>query len=299
MRILITGKHGQVGYELQRTLAPLGDITAIDVEDVDLLDHDAIRQTIRSVKPNLIVNPAAYTAVDEAEKQPDMARAINAAAPAVMAGEAKRLGAAFIHYSTDYVFDGKKNVPYTEDDEPCPLGVYGQSKIEGDRAVQNSGAPHLILRTSWVYGTRGKNFLLTILKLAAEREQLRIINDQFGAPTWSRMIAQATAALVARLAPGPGGWAQLQQLSGIYNLTAAGHTTWFEFTRSILGEPDASALQSRPIITREVVPIATEDYPLPAPRPRYSVLSNAKLQRSFGLAMPDWRTQLHLAVSVQ
>ncbi len=298
MRILLTGKHGQVGYELQRTLAPLGEITAIDIEDVDLLDHDAIRRSIREARPELIVNPAAYTAVDQAEKEPELARAINAAAPAVMSEEAQRLGAAIIHYSTDYVFDGTKNAPYTEEDDPHPLGVYGRTKLEGDHAVQNAGVPYLILRTSWVYGTRGKNFLLTILRLASEREQLRIVNDQVGAPTWSRMIAQATAALVAKLAAHTD-WGRLRKLSGIYNLTAGGQTSWYEFARAILEEPETRALQPRPVITREVVPIRTEDYPLPAPRPRYSVLSNAKLEQTFGLAMPDWRTQLRLAVGLR
>lgn len=299
LRIFITGKHGQVGYELQRCLAPLGQITAVDVEDVDLLDHDALRKAIRQATPDLIVNPAAYTAVDKAEAEPELARSINAVAPAIIAEEAKRAGAAMIHYSTDYVYDGSSTEPYTETAKPDPLGVYGATKLEGDQAVASAGIPYLILRTSWVYATRGKNFLLTILRLASEREELRIINDQYGAPTWARMIAESTALLVAQTHTPKEGWAKLRQFSGVYHLTAGGQTTWYEFTRAILDNPEAHCLAPGPIICREVVPIRTEDYPLPARRPQYGVLSNAKLTETFGITMPDWRTQLRYAVTIK
>ncbi len=299
MRIFITGKHGQVGFELQRSLAPLGQITAVDVEDVDLLDHHALRAAIRQAAPDLIVNPAAYTAVDQAEKESELARAINATAPAIIAEEAKRAGAAMIHYSTDYVYDGSSAEPYAETAPTNPLGVYGATKLEGDRAIENAGVPYLILRTSWVYATRGKNFLLTILRLASEREQLRIIDDQYGAPTWARLIAECTGLLVAQLHAPRDNWEKLRQLSGVYHLTAGGRTTWCEFARAILADPEAHCLAPKPVVCREIVPIRTEDYPLPARRPQHSVLSNAKLKATFGLAMPDWRTQLHYAVSLK
>ncbi len=299
MRIFVTGKHGQVGFELQRCLAPLGQITAVDVEDVDLLDQNALRGAIRLAAPDLIVNPAAYTAVDQAEKEPELARSINTVAPTIIAEEAKRAGAAMIHYSTDYVYDGTSAEPYPESAPTNPLGVYGATKLEGDRAVENAGIPYLILRTSWVYATRGKNFLLTILRLATEREQLRIINDQYGAPTWARMIAECTALLVAQLHAPKNGWEKLRQHSGVYHLTAGGRTTWCDFARAILDHPEAQGLAPKPVICREVVPIRTEDYPLPARRPQRSVLSTAKLKATFGLAMPDWQTQLHYAVSLK
>jgi dTDP-4-dehydrorhamnose reductase len=189
-RILLTGKNGQVGWELQRTLATLGEVVTLDRQDLDLADPDSIRRVVREHKPNLIVNAAAYTAVDKAEEESDLAMVINGTAPGILAEEAKRLSAAIIHYSTDYVFDGSKNTPYTEEDAPNPLNVYGRTKLAGERAIQAVGAPYLILRTSWVYGMRGKNFLLTILRLARERNEIKVVNDQIGAPTWSRIIAQ-------------------------------------------------------------------------------------------------------------
>ncbi|MDO9064018.1 MAG: dTDP-4-dehydrorhamnose reductase, partial [Sulfuricella sp.] len=227
MKILLIGKNGQVGWELQRTLATLGDVVAIDRQGMDLANPDSIRSAIRIIRPDLIANAAAYTAVDKAESEPELAMAINGIAPGIMAEEAKRLGAAMIHYSTDYVFDGTKTSPYTEEDAPNPLSVYGKTKFAGEQAILAVGIPHLIFRTSWVYGLRGRNFLQTILRLAKERDELKVVDDQIGAPTWSRMIAEATSQILAQsflpLTPHP---SLLTQYGGIYNLTAAGRTSW-------------------------------------------------------------------------
>jgi len=262
---------------------------------MDLSDPDAIRRTLREAKPDLIVNAAAYTAVDRAEAEPERALAVNGVAPGILAEEAKRLGAALIHYSTDYVFDGSKGAPYAEEDEPRPINTYGRTKLAGERAIQAVDIPHLILRTSWVYGARGSNFLLTILRLAKEREELAIVDDQIGAPTWSRAIAAATGTILEHL-----GWNQpafhdaCAAKRGIYNFTAAGQTSWHGFAAAILAHA-ASAPPGAPFCLERapvLKPITTAQYPLPAPRPRYSVLSNAKLQRTFGVAMPDWKASL-------
>ena len=295
-RILVTGCNGQVGFELQRCLAGMGEVIAVDVDRMDLTDPDSIRRVVREIAPDLIVNPAAYTAVDQAESQPELALAVNGAAPGMLAEEAKRLGAALIHYSTDYVFDGTKTAPYTEDDEPCPMSVYGSTKLAGDRAIQAVDAPHLILRTSWVYGARGKNFMLTVLRLAREREELKIVNDQIGAPTWCRAIARATADILKGMGYGQAGFAgACAERRGVYNLTAAGQTSWHGFTAAILENArglrpidPALALERVPVLK----PIPTEQYPTPAQRPRNSVLSHAKLQRVFGVTMPDWEASL-------
>lgn len=295
-RILVTGRNGQVGFELQRNLAGRGQVIAVGRDQMDLADPDAIRRALREAKPDLIVNAAAYTAVDQAESEPELALAINGVAPGILAEEAQRLGAVLIHYSTDYVFDGSKAAPYTEDDEPQPINVYGRTKLAGERAIQAMDVPHLILRTSWVYGARGKNFLLTILRLAQEREELSIVNDQIGAPTWSRAIAAATGGILAHLGYGHPAFRDACAANrGIYNLTAAGQTSWHGFAAAIL----ANAASARPgestfAIERVPVlkPITTEQYPLPAPRPRNSVLSHAKLQRAFGVVMPDWKSSL-------
>lgn len=297
MRILLTGRNGQVGFELERCLAPLGEVVALGRAELDLADAQAVRAAVRNAAPELIVNAAAYTAVDQAEREPELARRINAEAPGILAEEAARLGAALIHYSTDYVFDGTKRTPYDELDPTNPLGVYGATKLAGERAIQAAGAPHLILRTSWVYATRGRNFLLTILRLAAEREQLRLVNDQTGAPTWAGAIAEATARIIKGTWSKENGRDRCREISGVYHLTAAGETTWYEFARAILAAPEAKRLQTRPLIAREIIPIRTADYPTPARRPAYSVLSNAKMARTFGLTMQEWRPQLHAALS--
>lgn len=301
-KMLLVGKNGQVGWELQRTLATLGEVVAVDRQGMDLANPDSIRAVIRDTRPDLIVNAAAYTAVDKAESEPDLAMAINGIAPGIMAEEAKRLGAAMIHYSTDYVFDGSKTSPYTEEDTPNPLSVYGKTKLAGERAILAAGIPHLIFRTSWVYGLRGRNFLLTILRLAKERDELKIVADQIGAPTWSRMIAEATAQILAQsilpLAPHP---SLLTQYGGVYNLTAAGRTSWYGFAKAILdsmstqGAPPSSLI---PHPSPNLIPIATPEYPLPAPRPLYSMLSSDKLNRSFGVALPAWDASLTLCMEV-
>jgi len=300
VKILLVGKNGQVGWELQRTLATLGEVVAIDRQGMDLANPDSIRGAIRATRPDLIVNAAAYTAVDKAESEPDLAMAINGIAPGIMAEEAKRLGAAMVHYSTDYVFDGTKISPYTEEDAPNPLSVYGKTKLAGERAIQAAGIPHLIFRTSWVYGTRGRNFLLTILRLAKERDELKIVDDQIGAPTWSRMIAEATAQILAQsILPLTSHPSLLTQYGGIYNLTAAGRTSWYGFAKAILESMSLQGAHSS-LITHhpmpKLIPIATPEYPLPAPRPLYSMLSSDKLNRVFGVVLPSWDTSLTLCM---
>jgi dTDP-4-dehydrorhamnose reductase len=286
MKILLTGRNGQVGYELERSLQVVGSVIAVDRASMDLVNLDQIRSVIREVQPDIIVNPAAYTAVDKAETEPDLAMLINGIAPGVMAEEARKLGAAMIHYSTDYVFDGSKESPYEENDEPCPLNEYGRTKLAGEHAVQSAGIKHLILRTSWVYGMHGKNFLQTMLKLAQERDELKVVSDQFGTPTWSRTIADVTANLIAqaRHAPDPVAW--WRRNSGVYHLTSNGSTNWHAFAQALLS--NAGLLQK----TR-VLPIPSAQYPTPARRPINSRLSCEKLRTSFS-SLPDWQTALKL-----
>ena len=274
--ILVTGANGQVGFELAHWLQPHGRVVAIDSDTLDLADPDAIARTMRELSPALVVNAAAYTAVDQAEKERDLAFAINAVAPGVLADEAKRAGAVLVHYSTDYVFDGAARTPYDEHAPTGPLSVYGATKLEGERRVVASGAAALVFRTSWVYGLRGRNFLLTIRRLAAEREELRIVADQAGVPNWCRTLAQATARVVAKGLP------YLRERAGLYHLSSGGSTTWYEFARAIVGD----------VPLPRVVPIATADYPLPARRPAYGVLGTAKFERTFGFALPSWRDAL-------
>ncbi len=280
MKVLVTGARGQVGFELRRTLATLGEVVAVALPEIDLADLDAVRACVREVKPQLVVNAAAYTAVDKAEADPDLAMRINGDAPGVLAEEAKRLGAPIVHFSTDYVYDGAKAGLYVEDDATNPLNVYGRTKLAGDQAVIASGAAHLILRTSWVYGARGGNFFLTMRRLAAEREELRVVSDQTGAPTWCRMLAQATAQIIATC----GTPATFAEKSGVYHLTAGGQTTWFGFASAIVEHARASGLSRIP----RLVPITTAEYPLPASRPANSILSNRKIAQTFGVTMPAW-----------
>jgi len=286
-RIMLIGSHGQVGWELQRRLAPLGEVVPFTRQTLDLSDADQIRVRVREISPDLIVNAAAYTAVDRAEEEPKQAMAVNGLAPGILAEEAKRIGAAIIHYSTDYVFDGTKTTPYTEEDITNPINEYGRTKLAGEKAIQAVGAPHLILRTSWVYGLRGKNFLLTILRLARESEEISIVDDQIGAPTWSRTIAETSARI---LAVGP---LSFEVASGIYHLTATGSTSWYGFAKAIL------ALDPNPNeqVCKHILPIQTASYPTPARRPAYSVLSNFKLESTFGLVIPDWKQGLESALS--
>jgi dTDP-4-dehydrorhamnose reductase len=287
MKILLTGRTGQVGYELERSLQGLGEIISLDRNQMDLANLDQVRNIVRQIKPTLIINPAAYTAVDLAESEPDLAMRINAEAPAVMAEEAKKLGAAMIHYSTDYVFDGTKRTPYIESDPTCPINVYGRTKLAGEQAIQETGIKHLILRTSWVYGMRGRNFLLTVLRLAQQRDELRIVADQYGTPTWCRTIADTTAHIVAQSQDSQGWW---QEKSGVYHLTALGQTTWAGLTEAIL--TNAALLKKT-----SVKSITTQEYPLPAKRPRYSVMSCEKLMSTTHFGLPAWGKALQLCQS--
>jgi dTDP-4-dehydrorhamnose reductase len=300
-KILLTGKGGQVGSGLQCLLPRLGDLVAPDRRELDLLDPDSIRRVVRDIRPQLIVNAAAYTAVDAAESDEANAHAVNAIAPAVLAEEAKKLGAAVVHYSTDYVFDGAKATPYDEMDPANPISVYGKTKLAGEQAIRSTGVAHLIFRTAWVYATRGRNFLLTILRLATEKEELRIVRDQIGAPTWSLEIAAATTKILAQVIERSSATSAFSEVSGTYHLTAAGETTWYDFARAILEEASsmpkgipwfAAATGGHPLITSRIIPITTREYPTPAPRPAYSVLSNARLTRTFDVRMEAWRTQL-------
>ena len=300
-KILLIGSNGQVGAGLAVLLPPLGEVIALNRSQVDLSQPGQIRQTILQVRPHVIVNAAAYTAVDRAENDEATAFAVNAIAPGVMAETAKEIGAALVHYSTDYVFDGSKRTPYCEGDPPNPLNIYGRTKLAGELAIQASGVPHLIFRTAWVYATGGKNFLLTVLRLATQQEELRIVRDQIGAPTWSYEIARATTAVLKGLSEYDSEAFSLERVSGTYHMTASGVTSWFGFAQAILDEISqalpgiswpASATDGRPIMARRVVPITTAEYPTPARRPVYSVLSNSRLLSVFGMQLPDWRTQL-------
>ncbi len=280
MRILVTGRNGQVGTALAASLHGLGEVIALDRAQLDLANADAIRTAMRELQPAMVINAAAYTAVDAAESDEATAFRINADAPRVLAEEAERLGAAIIHYSTDYVFDGSKDGAWLEDDAPAPLSAYGRSKLAGEQAIADVGGTHLILRTSWVYGLHGKNFLLTMLRLAETRDELAIVDDQVGAPTWSGTIAGATAAII-RSAGEP---AQLAPLSGIYHLCAGGHTSWFGFAQAIFADP---SVPNKPLLR----PITTAEYPTPARRPKNSVMNTDKFRRAFG-DLPDWNEAL-------
>lgn len=291
MKILLTGKTGQVGFQLERSLQGLGQVIALNSTQMNLADLDQVRAVVREHQPDLIVNPAAYTAVDLAEREPELAMKINGEAPGVLAEEAKKLGAALIHYSTDYVFDGSKQGAYVEDDATNPLNVYGKSKLAGEQAIAAVGVPHLIFRTSWVYGMYGKNFLRTVMRLAQERDELRIVADQFGAPTWARTLADSTAHVIARLQAGASSKDGLTQSAwerhtGIYHLTAQGHTTWYGFTKAILNH---ASVAKKPTVT----PIRSEEYPVPAKRPANSVLSCDRFVNTF-CGLPQWDEALRL-----
>lgn len=286
MNILLTGRNGQLGWELARALLPLGRIHAFDHAALDLADAAALRRRLDEVRPEAIVNAAAYTAVDRAEGEPQRAEAVNAAAPAVLAQWAAAHGALLVHYSTDYVFDGLKTAPYVESDPPNPLGAYGRSKLAGEQAIRAAGCDHLVFRTSWVYAARGNNFLRTILRLAAEREELRVVDDQIGAPTWARLVAEASAHALRQA---------LQErrrgtfASGLFHLSAGGETSWCGFARAIVA--GRSGLR-----VRTVTPIATAEYPTPARRPANSRLDTGAFRARFGLELPDWREGLRLCL---
>jgi dTDP-4-dehydrorhamnose reductase len=288
-RILILGANGQVGRELQRTFSGTGELVCPDRTQFDLADPDRLRDVVRNVAPDLILNAAAYTAVDRAETERDAAFAINAHAPRVLAEEARRRDILFVHYSTDYVFDGSKNAPWLETDPTNPLSVYGASKLAGEQAIAEVGARHLIFRTSWVYGPHGKNFLLTMLRLGRERDRLTIVDDQTGAPTTSRALADATRTIVDGVLNGSFG--SIADWAGLYHMTCAGSTTWAGFASAIFAHA-GSLLGGR---CPQVIPIPAKDYPTPAARPRNSVLSNEKLATRFDVMLPAWDVGLDSA----
>ena len=288
MRILVTGGAGQLGWELRRTLAIFGEVVAPPRDILDLASADSIVAAVRGIRPGLIVNAAAYTAVDQAESDSDRAMKINGEAPRILAEEAALRNAALIHYSTDYVFDGRKVEPYREDDEVAPINVYGQTKLAGEQGVLAAKAAHVIFRTSWVYGPRGRNFLLTMLRLGRERRELKVVDDQFGAPTSARLIAEATAAVLGRsFAAEKFDCDRFREMGGCYHLTAAGRTTWFGFAQAVLMGKEGMA---------KVLPIPTSAYPTPARRPRNSMLDNHKLEEQFGFSLPDWKVGLQLCI---
>jgi dTDP-4-dehydrorhamnose reductase len=286
MKILLLGKNGQVGWELQRSLAPLGELIALghqgaDGQCGDLSMPEALAETVRSVAPDLIVNAAAYTAVDKAESESALARVINTDAPAVIAHEAKRLGALLVHYSTDYVFDGSGNTPRNEEADPRPLSVYGQTKLDGEHAIRATGCRHLIFRTSWVYAARGGNFAKTMLKLANERDRLTIISDQHGAPTGADLLADVTAHAARTTVANP-------SLCGIYHLVAGGETSWFDYARHVIEFARAKGVPIK-VSADAVAPVATSAFPTAATRPLNSRLDTSKLQTAFDLVLPEWQ----------
>ena len=289
MKILLLGKNGQVGWELQRSLAPLGELVALDRHSVDLCGDltnvQGLVKTLQTVRPDVIVNAAAHTAVDKAESEPELARLINATAPGVLAQEAHQLGAWLVHYSTDYVFDGGGSQPWVETDTPAPLSVYGQTKLEGEQLIAQHCPKHLIFRTSWVYAARGGNFAKTMLRLARERERLTVIDDQWGAPTGAELIADVTAHAIRQVLQRPAG--QYDE-AGIYHLAASGEASWNFYAKHVL----AQAAQLQPaieLVAKEVTPVPTSAFPTPARRPHNSRLNTEKLQNNFGLRLPPWQ----------
>ncbi len=289
-RILIVGSNGQVGRELQRSFAGTGEVLCYDLHNVNIADEQQVRSMIRDTQPDLILNAAAYTAVDRAESEPEIAMAINATAPRILAEQAAQTNALLVHYSTDYVFDGTKREPWVESDSPNPLNVYGVTKLAGEQAIQQVGGKFLIFRTSWVYGPHGNNFLFSMLRLAREREKLSIVDDQVGAPTTSIELADATRSAVERVLSGQCGLRQ--KWAGLYHVTCAGSTSWFGFAREIFARTAALTPGKVPVLT----PISTPDYPTPAKRPLYSVLSNRKLSETFKIELPQWQSALDATV---
>ena len=288
MKVLIIGRQGQVSRELQHRLGTLGELIVLGRDQLDMAQPDQIRRHVRCIQPDLIINAAAYTAVDLAESEPQTAFAINAVAPGILAEEALTLDIPLIHYSTDYVFDGMKTTPYNEDDRPNPLGVYGKSKLAGEQAIIEMQGKHLILRTSWVYSTQGRNFLLTMQRLLQEQAELRVVADQVGAPTWAGTVAHSTRAVIERWqSHAPATW-------GVYHLTAQGSTSWFGFAQAI-GE----ALRQQGKTCATLLPISSSEYPLPAARPLNSCLDCSRLRREWGVSQPEWQTALRECLAQQ
>jgi len=293
MNILLLGKDGQVGWELQRALAPIADITAFNRQEADLEQPGRVREIIRELSPQIVINAAAYTAVDQAESEPERAMRVNADAVAEIADETKKQNGLLIHYSTDYVFDGQKQAPYLETDFTNPLSMYGKTKRAGEMAIKESGCHHLIFRTSWVFALRGRNFVKTILRLAREKEELRIIDDQYGAPTSAELIADITALIIWRFKDC---LSNLEQVGGIYHLAAAGETSWHGYATQIVSEALhlGARLKSEP---ENILPICASEYPLPAPRPANSRLNTKKLSDTFGVTLPDWQLFVQRVIS--
>ncbi len=290
MKILLFGKTGQLGWELNRTLAPLGDMYAYGPDELDLVDVNALVRTIQDVQPQMIINASAYTAVDRAEQEPDLAMLLNEKVPMVIAEAARKLNAPFIHYSTDYVFDGTKTSAYSEDDGTNPLNVYGQSKLKGEQAIGQVGGAHVILRTSWVYSLRGDGFVSKVLSWARKQETLKIVTDQVGSPTWARMLAETTSAMAARSLSDP--WGYFSEKSGVYHLGGAGGVSRFDFTRAILDlDPHPEEQKVKRLETA-----LTADFPTPALRPLTTTLDCSRFDRVFGLSLPNWKDALRLAM---
>jgi len=293
MRLLLTGASGQLGWELSSSLSPLGEVIALGRDQCDLTHPERLPSVLRSIKPDIVVNAAAYTAVDNAEQEEELALTVNGKSVAVLAEETRRAGAVLVHYSTDYVFDGTKNAPYTEADVPCPINAYGRTKLAGDTAVRELGGAYIILRTSWVYGVHGHNFMRTILRLARAREQLPIVCDQVGAPTWARDIAEATTVIIQSVACER---AEGRFASSLFNLTASGSTSWHGFAQAILEAAKGSGLlcaQGLP----QLDPIRSEDYPSPAARPKNSRLTCDRIKERFGVSLVDWKHALALCLA--
>jgi dTDP-4-dehydrorhamnose reductase len=299
LKILLTGKNGQVGYELARHLAATHhELISVGTADCDLSKPAAIRDLIQTVTPDLLINPAAYTAVDRAESEPDLAKAINADAPNVMANELKKTGGLLIHFSTDYVFDGHKTTPYNELDAPNPQSVYGLTKLKGEQAITASGVAHIILRTSWVFGAHGHNFLKTMLRLAAERDELRVVNDQFGAPTSARFLAQTVTQMLGRLGPEKAGNQEATDrdaLIGLYQCSCSGRTSWYDYAKFAIELAHQNGAKLK-LPADKLIPIPSSEYPTPAARPANSVLDNAKLEQAFGIQRPDWQTEVEQVI---
>jgi len=286
VRLLVTGANGQVGCELRQSLAPLGQVIALDRAACDLARPAEVARILRAATPDVIVNAAAYTAVDRAEQEEELATLINGTAVGEIAQAARQLGALLIHYSTDYVFDGRKDAPYAEDDVPSPISAYGRSKLAGERAIAQCGGRYLIVRTSWIYAARGHNFLKTVLRLARERDELRIVEDQIGAPTWARDLAAATAVMTRQARQEI---ARDDFESGLFHVTGSGATSWFDFALAVVKQAEQSGLLAR---KSKIVPIASSEYPVAATRPKNSRLSGARARHRFQIALPEWEQSL-------
>jgi len=291
MKILLTGRNGQIGWELNRSLIPLGEVIALDRKEADFSNPEELRTIVRDIKPDVIVNAAAYTAVDKAESEEELATLVNGVAPGILAEEAKKIGALLIHYSTDYVFDGTKDKPYVEDDIPRPINAYGRSKLAGERAIQSVEADYLILRTSWIYAARGHNFLQTIIRLAQEQDELSVVSDQIGTPTWARLVAETTACCLHKSATGKG---KRTFESGVYHLTSSGETSWFGFAQAIVEKWRRQKPEE--FVKCDINPTRTIHYPTPAKRPMNSRLDSGRLEKRFEVVMPIWMNAIDLCL---